>query len=82
MTGSVPWNVFSQDEVLQNSSTMLRNSMSFVLADTRNWSAFFSSDRCADELSRGTAEGAGERRGDVGSDDLLGRFFGSWFLAR
>jgi hypothetical protein len=39
MTGSVPWNVFSQDEVLQNSS-MLRNSMPFVLADTRNWSAF------------------------------------------
>ena len=26
------------------------------------------------------AEGAGKRRGDVGSDDLLGRFFGAGFL--
>ena len=32
------------------------------------------------ELRRGAAEGAGERRGDVGSDDLLGRFFGRRFF--
>jgi hypothetical protein len=32
-------------------------------------------------LRWGAAEGAGERRGDVGSDDLLGRFFGRWFFA-
>ena len=31
-------------------------------------------------LRRGAAEGAGERRGDVGSDDLLGRFFGRRFF--
>jgi len=31
--------MFSQDEVLQNSS-MLRNSTPFVPTDTRNWSAF------------------------------------------
>src|SRR5882762_140459 len=33
------------------------------------------------ELRRGAAEGAGERRGDVGSDYLLGRFFWRWFFA-
>ena len=32
------------------------------------------------ELRRGAAEGAGERWGDVGSDDLLGRFFGRRFF--
>ena len=32
-------------------------------------------------LCRSAAESAGQRRGDVGSDHLLGRFFGHWFLA-
>src|SRR6185503_1192625 len=32
------------------------------------------------ELGRSAAEGAGKRWGDVGSHDLLGRFFGCRFL--
>jgi hypothetical protein len=32
------------------------------------------------ELRRRAAEGAGERGGNVGSQDLLGRFVGRWFF--
>ena len=33
-------------------------------------------------LRRRAAESAGERRGDIGCDDLFRRFVGSWFFSR
>ena len=32
------------------------------------------------ELRRCAAEGAGKRRGDIGRQNLLGRFFRGWFF--